>query len=1043
MIGLSIRRPVAVAMLYTSVALLGVAAWRNIPIELLPDTRLPRLSINAVWGGASPETVEAFLTSPLEATVQQVRGVETVTSVSEEGSARIEIEFDRSVDMDFTRLELAERVATLEEELPPGVGAITVEPYVPEQFSNQDQRFLAYTFSGPHTLGALRRYLEDEVSPSISQVEGVGFVRVGGGLDRVIEIELDPDAMTALGLQPGDVRERISDLDLVREAGAQRRGGQQWTVTIRNRPGSVLDFRSAVLLAEGGRLVRVSDVAIIRDTFEEARGHFRINGQPAVRFEVVKEIGSNSVRVAEAVRGVVENLEGRGPVGSGFEIEYDESVEIERQLTDLRTRALLSALVILVVLLVFLRSLRSTVVIFSTIAFSVLIALNLVYFGGYALNLLTLMGLAMGFGLIVDNSIVVLENVYRVWQRGARADEAAAEGSREVILPILASTATTLIVFLPFVYLQGELRVFYVPLAIVVGLTLLASLVVSFSFIPALSSRLLAKGKPLATVGGKEAAQPIYVRAYATLLAFITAHPFVMLLITAGAFVGSAYVFDTHVTRGVVWSRFGFGEDTYLRVTYELPRGADLERMDELVQYFEERLRQMPEVEEFSTQVTPQFAISEVYFPDSLENTGVPVAIKEQLTSFGLGFSGAEVKVYGLGPSFYGGGGSPPNYSIQVLGYNYETVRDIAEDLGSRLTRQPRVQEVDTNATGSWFNREKASEFVLAVDREALARYGLSVRDFVGRVRTAIASTVGENYVKVAGEEIRYEVRIAGNRELDVRALQEVLIESPDGTGIRLGDVMEIDEREVLSQIRREDQQYQRTVAYEFRGPTKLGDIIHGQVIAATDVPAGYTVKARDRFSWSDEERSQIYLVLLVSVGLIYMVTAALFESLKQPFCVLLTVPMALIGVFLIFFFRDITFTREAYVGVIMMGGIVVNNAILLVDRINRLRRTEGMGLEQAIVDGTLERVRPIFMTTATTVLGLLPLVLRSASVDSNIWNALAYALIGGLLSSTLFVLTTTPALYLLFERPRKQRARAELPQSELTSVLPPLQPAD
>ncbi len=1040
MIRLSIRRPVAVAMLYASVALLGVAAWQNIPIELLPDTRLPRLTIQAQWRGASPETVEAFLTSPLEATVQQIRGVEKVTSTSREGSASIDVEFDRSVDMDFTRLELAERVSTLEEELPPGVGDIAVQPYVPEQFSNQDQRFLAYTFSGPHTLGALRRYLEDEVAPLVTQVEGVGFVRVGGGLDRLIEIELDPEAINALDLTPAEVRRRVTDLDLVREAGAHRRGDQQWSVTIRNRPGSVADFRSAILRAEGGRLIRVSDVARIRDTFEDPTGHFRINAQPAVRFEVVKEIGSNSVRVAEATRSVIDRLEGAGPVGSAFEIEYDESVEIERQLTDLRLRALLSALVILVVLLVFLRSLRSTIVIFSTIAFSVLIALNLVYFGGYALNLLTLMGLAMGFGLIVDNSIVVLENVYRVWQRGASPGEAAGEGASEVILPIFASTATTLIVFLPFVYLQGELRVFYVPLAIVVALTLLASLVVSFSFIPALSSRLLSRGGgPLIEEGQPRAtARPWYEQGYAALLAFITAHPFVMLFITASAFAGSAYIFDKHVTRGVVWSRYGFGDDTYLRVVYELPRGSDLDRMDELVQYFEGRLRRMPEVREFTTRVSPQYAVSQVYFPDSLENTSVPIRIKEQLTSFGLGFSGAEVKVYGFGPSFYGGGGSPPNYSIQVLGYNYEMVRDIAEDLGSRLTRQPRVQEVDTNATGSWFSREKASEFVMEVDRSGLARYGLTVQQFVGRVQAAIASTTGRDFVKVGGEEIRFEVRIAGNRELDVRALKEVLIEAPDGTGIRLGDVTEIRERDVLSEIRREDQQYQRTVAYEFRGPTKLGDIIHGQVIAATEVPPGYTVKARDRYSWSDEERSQIYLVLLVSIGLIYMVTAALFESLLQPFCVLLTVPMALIGVFLMFFFRDITFTREAYVGVIMMGGIVVNNAILLVDRINRLRRQGGVTLEQAIVDGTLERVRPIFMTTATTVLGLMPLVLRSASVDSNIWNALAYALIGGLLSSTLFVLTTTPALYLLFERPRKVWYRAERPVT-----VPALQPAD
>lgn len=1024
-------------MAYASVALLGVAAWRNIPIELLPDTELPRLSVTAEWTGTSPETVEAFLTSPIEAAIQQLKGVEKLTSVSAEGNTRLEIEFSREVDMDFTRMELAERMATLQEDLPPGVRNITVEPYVPEQFSNQDRRFIAYTFSGPHTLGALRTYLEDEVQPLIAQVEGVGFVRIGGGQERVIEIELDPQRMHALDLKPEEVRQRIADLDLVREAGTHREGDRQWTVTIRNRPGSVDEFRSAVLLADEGRLVRVADVARVRDTFEEPRSHYRIDAQPAVRFEVVKEVGANSVRVADRVKEVVTRLEGAGPVGSQYTLEYDESKEIRRQLTDLRTRALLSGVVILVVLLLFLRSIRSTVVIFATIAFSVLIALNLIYFGGYALNLLTLMGLAMGFGLIVDNSIVVLENIYRAWQHGGTAAEAAERGTREVILPILASTATTLIVFLPFVYLQGELRVFYVPLAVVVALTLIGSLLVSFTFIPALSARVLPVRRSAA--GQDTVERPIYVRFYATLLAFITAHPLWMCLLTLAAFAGSGWLFDKHVDRGVVWSRFGWGDDTYLRVIYELPRGSDLERMDELVQYFEQRLKRMPEVDEFNSQVQPQFAFTNVFFPDSLEQTGVPVAVKEQLTSFGLGFSGAEVRVYGYGPSFYGGGGGAPNYAIQVLGYNYEKVRDIAEDLGRRLRRQPRVQEVDTNSTGSFYNAERAYEWVVDIDREALARYGLTVQQFVERMSAAIASGASFNRVKVGGEEIRYEVRLTGNRELDVRALQEVLVEAPDGSGVRVGDVVHLGPREVLSEIRREDQQYQRTVAYEFRGPTKLGDIIHDQIINATQTPPGYTVKKSDRYGrWNDEEREQIYLVLLVSIGLIYMVTAALFESLRQPLCVLLTVPMALIGVFLIFFFWDITFTREAYIGVIMMGGIVVNNAILLVDKMNRLRREEGLPLKEAIVEGTLQRVRPIFMTTATTVLGLLPLVLRSVSVDSNIWNALAYALIGGLLSSTLFVLTTTPALYLLFERPRAPAAAMR------PAVLAPtLQPAD
>jgi len=291
------------------------------------------------------------------------------------------------------------------------------------------------------------------------------------------------------------------------------------------------------------------------------------------------------------------------------------------------------------------------------------------------------------------------------------------------------------------------------------------------------------------------------------------------------------------------------------------------------------------------------------------------------------------------------------------------------------------------------------------------------VQEFVYRMSAVIQGQTRQDLLKIGGEELRLEVKVEGFREVDLRALQETIITATNGTAIRIGDVVEVYPKELLARIRRENQQYERTVAYEFRGPTKLGDMVQDAVIGATNVPPGYTVKEAEGWRWSAEERTQIYMVLGISILLVYMVTAALFESLKQPLCVLLTVPMALIGVFLMFFYANATFTREAYIGVIMMGGIVVNNAILLVDHINQIRR-EGKGdLHSAILQGTLERVRPILMTTTTTVLGLLPLVLFSQGADANIWNALAYALIGGLLSSTFFVLTTTPALYYLFER--------------------------
>ena len=1031
MIRMSLRRPVAVAMTYMAVALLGVAAWRNIPIELLPDARLPTLNISATWPGSSPETVEAFLTAPLEAAIQQVRGVEKIVSTSTEGRTTITVEFSRDVDMDFVRLDLSERVSSVEESLPLNVSRVNVQPFVPDEFEEQNLPFLEYTFTGPYTLEALVAHLDEIVVPELAQLDGVAVASASGGRRRLLDIRLDEEEIASLGLSPSEVRQAIMALDLVREAGAVREGSDRRTISIVNRPGTAEDVRTAIITSVGGTPVRVGDIASVHDAYEEATSYRRIDRRPAVGLSVYREIGANTVRVADAVKAKIDELAFRNPYGSRFILERDQSEQIKTDLSDLRTRALFSAGVIFLVLLLFLRSFRSAALIFATIAFSVLIALNLIYFGGFSLNLLTLMGLAMGFGLIVDNSIVVLENVYRRWQRGEDSWSAAEGGAREVVLPILASTATTLIVFVPFVYMRGESRIYYVPLAIVVALTLLASLFVAFTFIPALAARTLARGgSPRKGRKDARARPPFYIRFYADLVSFNIRWPWVAFVVTAAAFGGSYYFFDRYVSRWQRWGAFG-EQEPRIEIRVQLPRGSSLERMDQLVQYFEERLEAMPEPEQFVSRVDERNSLITVTFPDSIENTQIPVAIKEQMVAFSHTFTGADVRVYGYGPSFYGGGGGAPNYGIQVLGYNYIQVREIAEDIGRRLSRLARVVDVDTNSsTGGFYSRDRASEFVLRVDRPRLAQFGLTVEDLVRGVQAAVAGAQSRGVIKLGGEEVRFDVKLEDNLEMDVVQLRETLIGTPSGRRIRLGDVVRVESREVLSRIQRENQQYERTVAYEFRGPQKLGDLYHERVIESTEVPPGYTVQESNRFWYvSEEDRQQIWFVIGIALVLVYMVTAALFESLRQPLCVMATVPMALIGVYLIFFYTNAPFTREAYIGVIMMFGIVVNNAILLVDHVNGIRAREPeLALPDAILKGTLERVRPILMTTTTTVLGLLPLVLFGEGAGNNIWDALALVLIGGLLSSTLFVLTITPAAYYVLERPRGARRAAPAP---------------
>jgi len=992
MIDLAIRRPVATAAIYLALLALGAYSFRLIPVEDMPDVEFPKLTVTADWPGASPEALEAFVTAPLEAVIQQVGGVRQIVSTSQAdargagSTARIEVDFERDTRMEFARLELSERISSVRDELPPGVRQPVVSQYVPQEFADEEDRFLIYSLTGPYTFARLGQIADEEIATTIRGITGVSEVTISGAERREIAIELDRGKIEALGLRPEQVRQRISELSSPRAPGSVELDGRQFAIAVRTRALDVEDIEDMIVLARADGPIRVRDIGRVRDQTEDPSFLWRINSEPTISLRIFRQTGTNAVRLADRIKERMVAMGATLPAGAYLDLEYDQSDNIETQMTDLRLRALAAAIVIFLVLMLFLRSLGAVLVVFATIAFSVLIAINLLYFGGFSLNLLTLAGLAWGFGLVVDNGIVVLENVERHRKLGKDADVAARDGARQVVLPVLAATLTTAIVLVPFLFLQGELRVYYLPLSFAVGFSILASLFVAFTFVPALAARIPrgSGGGGGVVRGGAETGhgsvrrEPFYIRGYRAVLGFGLGHPYVVLLVCVGCLFGSWRLFDTYVSRGSYWGGFG-GDDTYIRIFIEFPRGAGLDRTDELARSFEERLASMPEVERYETQVQPNYALIEAFFPDELELTNVPVAIKDQMVAYSYGFSGVDVRVYGFGPSFYGGGSSPPNYRLKVLGFNYLTVQHIAEELAGRLERFSRIRDVDPNASRGWYTQDKEFEYFVEPRREDLATYDLSVQELLLFVASNIRGSPETGRIRVGTEEVQYAVKVDGYRDFDFFDLSDLRVPISPTEEVRLARVADVGRREVLASIRREDQQYERTVAWEFRGPRKLGDLVRDAVVDAMELPPGYKIDLDDEGRWTTEETVQMWVVLGFSVLLIYMVTAGLFESLIAPFVVLFTLPLALIGVFLIFFYTDATFTRTAFIGTIMMGGIVVNNAILVVYHIGELRQR--MPTREAILTGTLERVRPILMTTLTSVFGLLPLVLFSGTV--------------------------------------------------------------
>jgi HAE1 family hydrophobic/amphiphilic exporter-1 len=808
-------------------------------------------------------------------------------------------------------------------------------------------------------------------------------------------------------------------------------GERTITIAIEDRAERVADVEALVVEPGGaGPSVRLGDVASVLLTYAEPREVHRLDGASAVALYLHRLPGTNAIEVVDRVRERLARLETKLPTGIRVIEDYDGSEQIRRELDELRDRSLLSTACVLLVLLLAFGRWRPALLVVATIAACVLVTLALMAMTGLSLNLLTLAGLAMGVGLIDDNAIVVLESIEA--RQGGHAGgpqvasrAAARAGARWVVAPVLAASLTNLIVFVPFLYLQGELRAYYLPFAMTVGLALLASLAAAFTLIPALAARTGGRAAPEVSFRPRFARSRHRIRPrdlYQDAIVWTVHHPRRTVGSVLLVLAGSGWLFWEEVPRGRTWA--GLEEESFLTVQVTMPPGAGLERTDEVARRIEARLGGIPAVDRYDTRVGPGYAWVQVAFPDSLATTSAPVAVKEELIALSRTIGGASVRVHGFGPGFQGAGGATPGYGLELRGHDYRELERVTEDLAERLERFPRIRDVDPDAAGHWFERERETELVLVPDRGRLAAYGISAAGLLRRVGSYTGAAAIHETVALAGEDADLSLEIEGAAEADVRALLDLPL-AEGGSPVRVADVAGVHERTTMGRIVRDDQQYLRTVTWEFRGPRKLGDRTRDAVIAATALPAGYGLLAERSFwEYEEGEKMELALVVTLAVALVYMVTAALFESLKAPLVVLAAVPLAMIGIFLLYFLLDETFTREAWIGVVMMAGIVVNNTILVVDRIGALRRgADGppLPLEEAAVRGAMERVRPILMTTGTTVLGLLPLVLFTEPGTASLWTALALATIGGLASSTILVLTTIPALYVVV-RPRTVR---------------------
>lgn len=1003
-----IDRPVATLMIYLALLALGFYSLFHIPLELAPQKEFPQVDVTATWPGAPPEVMQTQVTSILEEAVLSVKGIRKIRSTSEIGSCRLTVEFDPKINLEFANLALREALGRTLGELPYGVKPV-VMPYIPKDF--RVRPFLTYTISGDYPLQTLREIVKDKLEIGLGSIPGVSKVEVSGGSDLNVRITLDQKKLRDLGLHPYLIANIIDQSLRVYPSARVQKDQEEYLLRAALAPKDLNDLRDLILTHRGGVPIRIKDVATVSLEYAEVFDLNRINGQSTIMLTVLKEKGKNTLKVARLVKQRLEQVKRNLPADLIFRVVDDESQEIRDNLHHLYLLAATITTLIFFMIFIIIRKLSPSLLILSSVIFSAVISFNFIYLFKISLNMLTLGALALGFGIFVDNSIVVFENILRLRESGLAPREAAWRGARQVFPPVLASTLTTIGVFFCFPFFQGRLRIYYLPLGIVMALALTTSLLVSFSLIPALSPRWLYL-KPR-----KEKSPPLTF--FEKSLRFCLKHPIEILLIIGLIVFGSYKTFKKNVTIGEF---FRWYSRDRLNVNVTMPAGTGIEATDELVRQFEEKALRYPCEKQVNTRVFSERGFLDIAFPPKVELSAHPYVLKDELIRLATNFAGVSIGVYGFDPQGYYSSMSAGRYldsSIRIYGYNLKKLQEIAADLETRLRKNPRVGEIRTITGQYYWGSISSSEYILKINEAALARYNLDPNylffQLQSMVRRAFALRL---QAVIQGKERSIEIKFPEAENQELNQLLETLLVAPGGEQLQVKDLLTVEEKEIPGAIYRENQQFQMTVMWEFKGPYKAAENYRKAVFASLSLPPGFRATMEYGYLMTAEEKTQLKFGLLAALAIIFVILAALYESFIQPFIVMLAVPVAAVGVFLGFVIAGYPFDSSAYIGLILLAGIVVNNAIILVHHLNYTRRTSGLSLVEAVTKGTRERIRPIFMTTATTVFGLLPLLLIQLETGRRqIWSSLALTTLGGLTSSALFIFLVVPIFYYHFSR--------------------------
>jgi HAE1 family hydrophobic/amphiphilic exporter-1 len=1027
----AVRRPITIFMLFLTVVIFGALALTRLPVDLMPSFEMPVISIVTLYPGAGSEDIESNVTEIIEDAVSTISGVEHVDSVSQTGLSAIMVQFGWGTDLNEASSDIRAMLDMLGTMLPSDI-----EPPMLMKMSSTNIPILMFGVTAEENFEGLRHIIQTQIADPLKAVPGVAEVAVMGGPEREIQVQIDPGRLEAIGIPMDQIVQVIAAENVDIPAGDVKIGWSEYTLRIPGRLAGVEELERVVIGQHEGRLVHLADVATVEDSFAELRMRARADRVEGVVFFVSKQSGTNSVTVSRAALEKLEELKKELPRDLTLFTFFDTSDFIGRALRNLRQAMLFGAIGVILVVLFFLRRLRSTIVIGLTIPAAMMAAIFVMYVTGATINMVSLMSLAIAIGMVVDAAVVVLENVTRHVESGERVREASVFGPSEIGQAIAASTLTTVVVFIPMLFITNITGILFKQMALVVIVSISMSLFAALTLTPALTSTLMRssfdgdsgrrKKSRFFTAGERAFAR--LEEQYGRVLDSALRHKRRTVLVSVGVFIVSMAML------GLVKSEFFPQPDSgEIEMSVELAPGTTLQRTMDVIEAIEDFVvLEVPEREYlwgYAGETGSGWAVIQgekegphvgrvgVQLVDSSLRDRTSDEVADVIRGFTHSVPGIVKLNIRTGSSisqFMGMGVAP--IQINVKGDDLDELEEVGLAIRDAVRQIPGAVDVELDLG------DPRPEFHIMVDRERAASLGLNTYLIASAVRTHVFG-VEATKLREGGDQWEVIVRAPAGDRATVEDILALPIPSLTGQMVRLSSVATVEMGVGPTEIRRRDQE--RIVKVQGR----LLDRALGEVSAdialeldKLEVPPSVRVEMGGDIAQQQESFGDLGLLLILSIVLVYMVMASQFESLLDPFIVMFSIPFAFVGVVWAFLISNTTLSMTSFLGVIMLMGIVVNNAIVLVDYTNILRK-RGLSMREAVTTSGRRRLRPVLMTAFTTIFGMLPLAVMRYT-GSEMWRPLGVTMVGGLLVSTLVTLVLVPTLYTIFEGRLRRNAR-------------------